>query len=263
MAIGQPVKDPCSDRMFKSITKLCEYYKIQPNAYYKRRDKGYSPYECIFGRKTKHSKAIECTDHTGKSFESIKDMCEHWGTSTGAFGWYKSQGCTLKECLTKHKDDSIVDNEGRWFPNQQKLCKYHNLNPDTFRHKKKTMSIADIIRDGKRPDYVLDPFGNQFGTYKNMCEYYNTSYDTYMSRRIRNWSILEALNFIPHITSKTKNWRFTKNFTILENVKSSNNILYFACIHNNHEIIMSYETIITYCTGQLKPKYYTPYPLQA
>ena len=81
MAIGQQIKDPCSNKSFKSITKLCEYYHINPNAYYKRRDKGYTPYECIFGRKTKHPKAKSCIDPNGKSFDSIKDMCTHWGTS--------------------------------------------------------------------------------------------------------------------------------------------------------------------------------------
>lgn len=263
MAIGQQIKDPCSNKSFKSITKLCEYYHINPNAYYKRRDKGYTPYECIFGRKTKHPKAKSCIDPNGKSFDSIKDMCTHWGTSTGAFDWYKTQGCTLEECLTKHKDDSIVDDKGRWFPNQQELCKYHNLNPDTFRHKKKTMSIADIIREGKQPDFILDPFDNQFKTYKDMCEYYNVSYDAYMSRRLRNWSMLEALNFIPHITGTTHGWQFTNHFTIIKNIKSSNDILYFLCMCNNHEIIMSYKSITAYCTEQLRSQYYVPYPLQA
>lgn len=46
------------------------------------------------------SKARPCTDHTGQSFPSMKDMCEHWGLFYTTYKRRITHGWTQEEALT-------------------------------------------------------------------------------------------------------------------------------------------------------------------
>ena len=44
--------------------------------------------------------AKPCTDHEGRQFPSVRDMCSFWGITDGAFSYRMSHGYSLADALT-------------------------------------------------------------------------------------------------------------------------------------------------------------------
>lgn len=135
---------------FESYKQMAENYHLTYKTFLWRRKNNWSLEECLTG-KTKHKSSVDIskrTDHLGRVYQSVEDLCKAWGVTLNNYHIRKSRGYSLEECLT---------------------------------------GIKNIIRDKSRYG-VEDHLGNKFESKQKMCEYYNIPYYTYLDRRRRGWS---------------------------------------------------------------------------
>lgn len=114
-----------------------------------------------------HGKEMNCMgarksvrDFNGKEFDSIKDMCEHWGIKRMTYMARIKRGWSLEDALTK----SITDNEDG--------------------------SKSDVGTSGK---VCFDHKGNAYSSIKEMCEAYGITYSVYLERMRRYSDTEKAL----------------------------------------------------------------------
>lgn len=97
---------------FTYLADMCKHWNITPQCLRDRLKQGYSlEYTLTMGR-TKISKpGVLCTDHTGKEYKSIKDMCDHWGIDRRLYVARMRYGWTVKEALTTKVHKPRKNNE--------------------------------------------------------------------------------------------------------------------------------------------------------
>ena len=118
-------------KVFPSAKAMCEYHKRSYRAYACGLTRGWSKEEALFGKK-KVSQASENdrTDHTGKVFSSMKQMCIDYGVSVSAYksrirqGWSKEEALTTPVCI---QDNTCEDHVGNKFESETEMCRYYKI----------------------------------------------------------------------------------------------------------------------------------------
>lgn len=54
---------------------------------------------------------VQCKDHTGKTFVSKAEMCNHWGVHPNTFDTRIKAGWSLEDALTKAADERLIGQE--------------------------------------------------------------------------------------------------------------------------------------------------------
>ena len=103
----------CTDHLgnwFKNEKEMAKAHGVNYATYRYRKDRGDDLEKRLNPKKEpKHFKIVnnyqfvnekECTDHTGKKFNSIKEMCEFWGIACDTYCQRLHRGKTLEEALT-------------------------------------------------------------------------------------------------------------------------------------------------------------------
>lgn len=176
-------------------------------------------------------KKISVTDHLGNQFESIGQMCKHWGVAPNTFkhrinkmGW--SMGKALTEPTTK---DKYIDHLGNEFPSIYKMAEYHGYDPGLVFHRlKRGWPVKDALTRGVRvkvtnnPDAVDDK-GNKFNSVSEMCRHYHISRTKYGSRSRKGRSKSELLdNKRPDYLNIAKDHLGNEHLNIIEMCKHYN-----------------------------------------
>lgn len=135
-----------------------------------------------------------CKDHKEKTFESVSDMCKHYGIRTGTFHYRIRHGWTLEDALTKGLQNEVYyDNEGVAYDSLDDMCRAHGVSKQTFKDRIKhgwTLEDALNCKDfRKNYKYLLDGFKSV----DEMCLHYNINVNTFKSRVKRGWSLEAAL----------------------------------------------------------------------
>lgn len=89
---------------------------------------------------TKRTRCVKCHDHLGQEFESIQDMCNHWGISYQIYSsrvnrhkWSVEKALTTP--IANNKCQPIIDPNGVWWESISKMCKAWNIDEKTFRNR--------------------------------------------------------------------------------------------------------------------------------
>ena len=92
---------PCKDhtgKEFGSITEMCKVWGISYDRFKYRYNRSKNIEFSLTGEFYSRCKK-KCKDHTGKEFDTIKDMCKAWDITYGVYRGRKLKGCSLEECL--------------------------------------------------------------------------------------------------------------------------------------------------------------------
>lgn len=149
------------------------------------------------------------TDHTGRLFDTQKEMLAFWKVPKGTFDGRMRKGWAIKDCLLGRQEvaprsdsspECRTDHEGRLFDSKLDMLNYWHVPVGTFDDRRsKGWAIKDCLlgKDFKasvlEEDKRTDPYGNVFPSAKAMCEHYNRSYRAYACALSRGRSIAEAL----------------------------------------------------------------------
>ena len=162
-------------------------------------------------------------DHEGHHFRRVKDMAAYWGLYPELLSARWRSGLSLEECLTRPcrkqknprgKEKGCYDHKGRYFPNQIERARWWHADANLVRSRLRIgWSIEKALTwPGKwerlrekllRADHagrlyasgreVTDHTGRLHASKREMCAWWGIRYPLYCSRRLRGWSMEDAL----------------------------------------------------------------------
>ena len=140
--LGTPIE--FDGKYFLSISELCRTYNIKTNTFYKRRERGFTFAECIFGRDKEEKYVPEphrVYDHLGNVFHSEIEMCDYHNISFGTYRCRKNKGWNIERCLSpnrQYKDShgNQIFYLGKNYESTKSLCNAFNINYNSFQRYK-------------------------------------------------------------------------------------------------------------------------------
>lgn len=144
---------------FVSVAAMCRYYKIDPDVFYRRKEKGFSLKDCLtadkYSLRTKEDFTDVCyTDHNGDKYETLESMCTHWGISVKCFVGRIERGWSFEEALSIPADTSnpvkrhsrVFDHVGNKFTSVNAMCKHWDVNLGTYKYRvKHGLSVEEAL----------------------------------------------------------------------------------------------------------------------
>lgn len=128
--------------VYDSVDSLCRTYGIKQNTFYRRRERGFTLEECVYGKPKNINTKIESTphriyDHLGNEFKNVQEMCKFHNVKFGTYRARKSKGLSLSECLSKemlYKDCHCksVFYMGKTYPSTREACRVYKVDYNGF-----------------------------------------------------------------------------------------------------------------------------------
>ena len=123
------------------------------------------------------------TDHLGKEFPSVSEMCRCWGITRSTYnariksGYSKEKALTQPVIQVETAPKKCKDHLGQEFPSQNAMCRYWGTNKDTLKNRmedlgwslEKALTTNGVIVPGIG---VSDYMGRTFPTITDMCHFY-------------------------------------------------------------------------------------------
>ena len=138
----------CTDHLgnkFKSISDMCKHWGIGKSTYNYRIKLGWSKKDALETPPPK-SDIESCTDHLGNKFNSVSDMCKHWGIIRPTYDSRIKLGWSKKDALETPTEKFCTDHLGNTFKSIADMCKYWGINPSTYDNRlKKGWSKKDAL----------------------------------------------------------------------------------------------------------------------
>lgn len=132
-------------------------------------------------------KKVEAVDHLGNKFDSITDMCNHYGVSTRLYYDRLSRKYTQQQAL------GIEEKQRKKLYTKEELIKIYNLTDEQS-------EIAIILSlNGHQIKLLasnklsIDHTGTPHDSFSNMCKAWGKNTSTVRSRLKRGISLSEAL----------------------------------------------------------------------
>ena len=199
---------------YTSLQKLADAHGINRATLASRLKAGVPLEEALkSGNRVKRS----CVDPNNKYFESLEDMCRHWGIPKGVYknrmryGWSMIDALTIppgekgriasenlakiKEIKDKKMEAMAVEYKGKRYRSLNNLSYALGISPSTMsKWVKQGKSIDEIVDMHKQlVDIKTDHLGVKFKSVKEMCESWNIPQEVYFSRLRIGMSKKEAL----------------------------------------------------------------------
>lgn len=147
---------------------------------------------------TKKTRITHPVDHTGKQFNSMQEMCDHWGVKKSTFMDRRQHGWPLEKCLTGKnekigRNGTVTDHKGKEYPSEKAMCNAYGINYSSYRsQRRRGIPIAECLTP-KKKQIVKDHLGNEFENKTAMCSHYNIDVSTFTNRTQKGWSLKKAL----------------------------------------------------------------------
>ena len=121
------------DKHFKSTLELCNQYNVRYNTFMKRKRRGWSLYECVYGKPKKEklnkNQRDYSFDYSGQHFKSYRAFCKHYDINYFTFMRYKNKGHSIEESLKMCESHYFV--YGKKFKTITEICEYFHINRST------------------------------------------------------------------------------------------------------------------------------------
>lgn len=142
-------------------------------------------------------------DHLGNKFESIRKMCEYHNIGHGTYRHRLKKGLTVEQALTmttkevSFNETKYTDHLGNTFSNIKDMCKYHNINYQTYNTRinqgwsRERALTEPVPKSGAT--ICKDHLDNIFYSMTDMCCHHNIPLGVYRNRIKLGWSIEKAL----------------------------------------------------------------------
>lgn len=128
--------------LYDSVGSLCRTYGIKQNTFYRRRERGFTLEECVYGKFKNTDTKMEYSphriyDHLGNEFKNAQEMCNFHNVKFGTYRARKSKGLSLSECLSKemlYKDCQCksVFYMGKTYPSTREACRVYKVDYNGF-----------------------------------------------------------------------------------------------------------------------------------
>ena len=146
----------------------------------------------------KKTRITRPVDHEGNQFNSLQEMCDHWGIKKSTFMDRRQHGWSLEECLAGRnsrigRNGKTQDHNGAIYLSEKAMCDAYGINYSSFRSQRRRGITLKECLTPKRTQTVTDHHGNKFKTRSEMCEFYGVDPSTFKNRIDKNWSLEKAL----------------------------------------------------------------------
>lgn len=184
-------------------------------------------------------------DHLGNSFQSEKELLEHYNIAKTTFRRKLQQHIPLDEILTKYQRKSTVqtDHLGNEFKTITAMLDFYNVSESVYLYGIKNNIPLETILTKVRHNST-DHTGQTFKTMRDMCDYWGISINIVKRRLKDGWSLEQALTEPPHrpfsFPAIVYKDIVKKHITIKKHIDNE----YFLCKLNDKDIIMSKQAII-------------------
>lgn len=193
---------------FVSVAAMCRYYKIDPDVFYRRKEKGFSLKDCLTAdkyslRKKEDFTDVCYTDHNGDKYETLEAMCTHWGITEELYKFRIKKGYSVMEalCYNSATTAPFVDFMGNKFKNVDEICEYHDVNCNLFIEnynngvdiKTCLASSRFLYQVGTLRVRCTDHLGNAYSSYKDMCAAYGVAPKIFNNRKRAGWNVRDCL----------------------------------------------------------------------
>lgn len=119
-------------------------------------------------------------------------------------------------------------------------------------------TLTTPMNTAYQPKSCTDPYGNEFQSKTKLYQAYGLSWSNINQRIKSQKPMIEVLGIIPLLNQHIKNYTFDSHLTIKQPFNHTTDGIYtpkyFICMIDNHEVMMTYETIIQYCEQHLPPE---------
>lgn len=147
----------CKDHLgnkYRSISEMCSVYGISYAVYSNRMKSGKTLEEtlttpCIASYRLKLR-----TDHFGRVYGTVKEMCEHYGIPVSVYYNRVRRGLPIEKCLAKYRVANcqrrhVDDDCGHVFTSMGELCNFYHLDLE---------SLKSRLRHGEKLKDILQPY---------------------------------------------------------------------------------------------------------
>lgn len=147
----------------------------------------------------------KCKDHLGNEYDSVQEMCAHYGILCKTYENRIYRGYSQERALTEALNvRPVTDHLGNEYNSVKAMCDHYGITvPAYYGRRKGGASLEDaltgtnIVRGRSRRENsckpVRDHLGNQFASIVEMCKYHNVKYSTFKNRRSTGWSLKDCL----------------------------------------------------------------------
>ena len=185
---------------YKTVQEMCKVYGVSTNAYLYRLKAGYTKKEALTGDINNNSNKANTVnkkvyDHLGNKFNSITEMCTHYGIKSDTFYARLRCGDTLEQALRSERSkNKVYDHLGNEFNSTTEMCKHYGVRLDTFSIRlKRGDTLEQALRSERSKNKVYDHLGNEFNSATEMCKAYNMTIGTYNRRINKGWDLEKTL----------------------------------------------------------------------
>lgn len=137
------------------------------------------------------------TDHNGKKFSSINEMCNYHNISSHIYRQRIKMGYDKKTALTKpvrsYKTKPITDHLGNTYDSIIAMCRAYGLAYNKYSNRIKAGWSQEDALTKKHSNEIKDHKGNTFRSKELMCKHYHISKSLYERRKAENWPLDQIL----------------------------------------------------------------------
>lgn len=200
-------------KVFPSAKAMCEHYGRSYRAYACGLTRGWSKEEALLGKEiVSRASKEDRTDHTGKTFDSIKLMCKEYGLDDSTYnnrikdGWSKEKALTTPVFVP---NTDCEDHLGNVFETETDMCRNYNISEGTYRARirrgwSKEKALTHKVESVKIE--CEDHLGNKYKSRLEMCKAWGHKDTRTFDARIDKygWTLEEALTGNRDFTNKPK-----------------------------------------------------------
>lgn len=206
-ALTVPVSSPscCKDHLgnvFNTKTEMCEHWGISLGTLEYRMSLGWSIKDALTKDVAKQVRLndLECVDHLGNRYSSVKEMCDKYGISVDIYRQRLKSGMALEEIFKDVKTSwsDATDHLGNKFANIPEMCKYWNISVAAYCSRIRKgwsikLALTTPVKKCSKIYEVKDHLGNTYQSKSVMAEQWGISYVALRQRLKQGWTLEKAL----------------------------------------------------------------------
>ena len=194
--------------IYRTKKEMLAFYGIPESAFRYRTERGNLSLEQALTMPLKErgeGTRKPVTDHTGRDFVSVEEMCKYWGIPRGSYEKKIRRKVPLEKILTApvrefHEPIKCKDHLGNEFDSKKEMLRHYGIPDTTFTHRmerKWSLERALTERSGFPGENMQikckDHLGNEYSSISEMCRAYGANRFKFFNRLEAGWSIKDAL----------------------------------------------------------------------
>lgn len=193
--------------IYDTLQGMCFAYGITVPAFKYRYSRGWSIKDILTTpQKSPTTRPQNITDHQGRTYSSITEMCSAYGVKVATYNYRIANGWSIEDALTTPLNGGIkkkpepkfrcYDHKGNGYKTKKEMCATYGISTYVFKRRLAdglTLEAALETPTSERKFAFRDHNGVEYTSLKDMCAYWHISVHTYQKRISGGFSIEKAL----------------------------------------------------------------------